>query len=185
MATRGSAARRLPGNPMGGVLREVSRQARAASRTPGRRGEQGPRGEQGSPGDPGPAGEQGVPGPPGDPGPRGERGPAGEQGPPGEPGRPPAAAIVSTGTDGRATWTYPQPFTDPPVLSALAVDPAPGDDRMVMAVLEEASTTRAVVRVWRTQPLLGLGLLPVTPAGAGVHVHLTAVGKLAPHAAQE
>ncbi|MGA5599650.1 hypothetical protein ACPCUF_01190 [Streptomyces griseoincarnatus] len=93
-------------------------------------------------------------------------------------------AIVSTGTDGRATWTYARPFTAPPVLSALAVDPSPGDDRAVMAVLEEATATRAVVRVWRTQQLLGLGLLPVIPAGAGVHVHLTAVGEPAPHDGQ-
>lgn len=176
MATRGSAARRLPGNPMGGVLRDVSRQARTASRTPGPRGAQGP---AGAPGEQGPAGPAGPEGPPGQPGPAG---PQGERGPAGPPGAPPAAAVVTTGSDGRAVWEFPRPFSVPPVLSALALDPNPGDDRMVTAVLEAVSATHAVVRVWRTQPLLGLGLLPVTPGGEGIHVHLTAIGEPAPHA---
>ncbi|WP_223125731.1 hypothetical protein [Streptomyces sp. TRM68367] len=155
MAVRGSAARRTLDNPMGGVLRDLNRKTRTLSRTPGRKG---PQGEQG------PRGERGLQGPPG------------EQGPP---GAAPAAAVISTAADGRATWTYAQPFTGLPVLSALPVDPSPGDDRMVMATLEEVTAEHATVRVWRTQPLLGLGLLPTAPAGAGVQVHVTATGEAA------
>jgi hypothetical protein len=143
---------------MGGVMRQMSRTARTASRTPGPRGEQG---------EPGPRGERGLAGLPGE---------RGEQGPPGPPGAPPAAAVISTGADGRATWTYPQPFTAPPVIGALAVDPTPGDDRTVTVTLEQVTATQAVVRVWRTQALLGLGLLPMVPAGEGVQVHVTASG---------
>ncbi|MFF6801155.1 hypothetical protein [Streptomyces sp. NPDC012616] len=144
MAVRGSAARRVPGNAMGGVLRDLKRSARTQSRTPGRQGEQGPPGERGEAGPPGPA---------------------------------PLADVVVTGSDGRATWTFPAPFVAPPVLSALAVDPKPADDRTVTVTLEQVSPQGATVRVWRTQPLLGLGLLPLLPAGPGVQVHVTANGQ--------
>jgi len=153
MASRGAANRRLPGNPMGGVLRDLGRQSRTTSRKPGRVGAQG---EQGPPG---------IPGPPGEPG---------QQGPP---GAPPAAAIVTTGADGRATWAFLRPFTAPPVISALAVDTTPGDDRTVTVALEQVTATHAVVRVWQTQAIIGLGLLPLTPAGSGIQVHMTASGQ--------
>ncbi|MEH0579141.1 MULTISPECIES: hypothetical protein [Streptomyces] len=84
-----------------------------------------------------------------------------------------------TGSDGRATWTFPTPFAAPPVVGALAVDPTPSDDRAVSVTLEECTASRVTVRVWRTQPLLGLGLLPTVPAGLGVQVHVTASGVLA------
>lgn len=160
MAARSSAVRRLPGNPMGGVLREIGRASRKATRMPG------------------PRGEQGTPGPPGGQGPPGDRGPVGEQGPPGErgPAGAPAAAMVVTSADGRAAWVYELPFVRPPVITALAVDPAPSDDRTVTVTLESVTADRAVVRVWQTQPLLGLGVLPLMPAGAGVQVHMTASG---------
>jgi hypothetical protein len=149
MAYRGPASRRLPDNPLGGVLRDLERT--------GRKG--GPQGPQGQ------VGPQGEPGPPGEQGPRGER------------GAPPAAAVVVTGADGRALWTFETPFTAPPVISALAVDPNPADDRTVTAALEAVSATSVTVRVWATQPLLGLGVLPLVPATAGVQVHLTASGE--------
>ncbi|WP_242435942.1 hypothetical protein [Streptomyces sp. Root369] len=161
MAIRGSAARRNL-DPMGGVLRDLNRQSRTLSRKPGRRGrqgEQGLQGEQGVPGVAGPPGEQGVPGPPG---PRGAA---------------PAAAVLTTAADGRATWTYAEPFAAPPVISALPVDPHPCDDRTVTVTLEQVTGECATVRVWRTQPLLGLGLLPLLPAGAGVQVHVSASGE--------
>ncbi|MFJ8143267.1 hypothetical protein [Streptomyces sp. NPDC096013] len=158
MAVRGSAARRTL-DPMGGVLRDLDRQSRTLSRKPGRRGQQGERGEQGP---------QGEPGPPGAPGERGEQGP---------PGAPPVGAVLTTEEDGRALWTYGVPFAAPPVISALPVDPHPQDDHTVIVTLEEVTSSSATVRVWRTQPLLGLGLLPAIPAGAGVQVHLTASGQ--------
>ncbi|MFE3032910.1 collagen-like protein [Streptomyces canus] len=163
MAVRGSAARRTL-DPMGGVLRDLSRQSRTLSRKPGRRGQPGERGEQG------PQGEPGLPGAPGA---------AGDRGEPGPPGAPPAAAVLTTGEDGRATWTYSAPFASPPVISALAVDPHPQDDHTVNVTLEEVTTSSATVRVWQTQPLFGLGLLPSKPAGAGFQVHVTASGERA------
>ncbi|MFC4060263.1 hypothetical protein ACFOWE_18315 [Planomonospora corallina] len=143
MASRGSAARRLPGNPVGGMLRELNRRARQSAKA-------GPRGHEGP---------EGPPGPPG---------------PPGAAGRPLAAAVAVTGGDGRAEWVFTDPLAAPPVIAALPVDPDPGDERTVTVTLEQTTTERVVVRVWRTRPLLGLGLLPAEPAGAGVRVHLTA-----------
>ncbi|MET7809731.1 hypothetical protein ABZT26_02590 [Streptomyces sp. NPDC005395] len=130
-----------------------------------------------------------LPGPPGEPGPQGERGlqgepgpmgPAGVDGPPGPAGPAPAAVVAATGHDGRVVWTFPQPFTAPPVLSALPVDHKPDDTTSLSATLVEVTTERAVVQVWRTRPLLGLGLLPTIPAGEGVAVHLLAVGEPEP-----
>lgn len=84
--------------------------------------------------------------------------------------------MLATNSTGRATWSFPQAFAVPPVVTALPVDPNPGDDRTVTVTLETVSTTGMTVRVWQTQPLLGLGLLPLAPAGAGVQVHVTASG---------
>ncbi|KQW06939.1 hypothetical protein ASD08_04945 [Streptomyces sp. Root369] len=63
------------------------------------------------------------------------------------------------------------------MISALPVDPHPCDDRTVTVTLEQVTGECATVRVWRTQPLLGLGLLPLLPAGAGVQVHVSASGE--------
>ncbi|MFI0827307.1 hypothetical protein ACH4Q7_22945 [Streptomyces roseolus] len=57
---------------------------------------------------------------------------------------------------------------------ALPVTPAPAGDVTYSVVLEAATRERVTVRVWRTRQLLGLGLLPSVPAGAGLLVHLTA-----------
>jgi hypothetical protein len=72
------------------------------------------------------------------------------------------------------SWVFDPPLGGPPVVAATPVDAAPGDNATVTAALEEATAVRVVVRVWRTQPILGLGLLPLVPAGAGIQVHLAA-----------
>lgn len=152
MAVRGSAVRRgVPGEPMAGLLRDLGRQVRVKA---GQRGPAGP---------PGPRGERGAPGPAGPPGPVGPVGPA------------PSAAVVVTGADGRATWTFPVPFAAAPVVSVTPVDLSPGDETTVSAAVEEVTAGWVTVRVWRTRSILGLGLLPSVPAGAGVPVHLLAV----------
>lgn len=149
MALRGTAARRSPDNPVAGMLGDINRRVRSMENDhAGRRG---------------PAGLPGPPGPPGEPG------------PPGPPARVAVlVAVVTTGGDGRARYDFPHPFEQPPVITATPVDPDPAGETTVTAALEEASTGHAVVRVWRTRTLLGLGLLPSVPAGAGVQVHLIA-----------
>lgn len=144
MATRGSPSRRMQGNPLGGILRDLDQRARTSGRT-----------RKKPPADP-------VPGP------RGPRGPAGQQGLPG--GLTGAAAVIVTGDDGRARWEYPAVFAAAPVIIAVAVDPEGGSP--VLAVLEEAEAAYAVLRVWWLQPRPASGL--IEPAGAGVRVHVTA-----------
>lgn len=198
------ATRLIPDNPLAGVLREASRAAsqpgprgRQGDQGPqgaqgptgpaGPEGPQGPQGEQGPAGPQGPQGEQGSAGPPGPQGPKGDTGPVGPQGPAGPTGpqgpqgpqgAPPAAAVATTSADGRATWTFNQAFTQPPVISALAVDPDPSDSRGAFTALETITTTQATVRVWLSTGVL-LGGQTAVPAGAGVKVHMHAVGTLA------
>ncbi|GGQ50307.1 hypothetical protein GCM10010250_22400 [Streptomyces althioticus] len=85
----------------------------------------------------------------------------------------PAAAVVTTGEDGRVQWVFPAPFAAAPAVSAVAVDPEPGDDeRTVWAVVEEVTSWCLVVRAWRTRPRRGVGV--AEPCGPGVRVHVTA-----------
>lgn len=142
MALRGSAARRSPGNPLAGVLRDLDRRTRAMEHRP----------------KPAP-----VPGP---------QGPPGEPGPEGLPAPFPAAAVVVTDEDGRATWTLSPALPSPPVIGAVAVAQGQGDGPLTVTA-EEVTREAVTVRVWRTRPVLGLGLLPAVPA-PGVTVHLTA-----------
>ncbi|WP_143672373.1 hypothetical protein [Streptomyces sp. OK228] len=87
----------------------------------------------------------------------------------------PAAAVLVTGEDGRAQWAFPAPYAAAPAVSAIAVDPAPEeDDRTVLVALEEVTTWCVAVRVWRTRGRRGTGV--AEPAGAGVRVHVTALG---------
>ncbi|MGW5925224.1 hypothetical protein ACWF2L_03120 [Streptomyces anulatus] len=151
MAARGTAAHRNPGNPLGGILRDLNRKTRTTSSAQGSRR-------------PGPQGEQG------------DRGPAGK---PGAPGTRVLAAVVVTGEDGRAAWAFGEELPAPPVLGATAVDTGL-DGTTVTVAVEEVTTTRAVVRVWRSRPLLGLNLLPSVPAGADVEVHMTATPATVP-----
>ncbi|MFJ6014449.1 hypothetical protein [Streptomyces sp. NPDC092952] len=152
MALRGTAARRSPDNPLGGVLRDLDRRTRSIEHQPKTTPEPGPQG------------------PPGEPGPAGPPGPA------------PAAAAVRTGDDGRATWTLPVALPVPPVISAVAAAPE-RDDGPLTVTAEDVTGATVTVRVWRTRPVLGLGLLPAVPA-AGVMVHLTATPMPAAQAVQ-
>lgn len=77
----------------------------------------------------------------------------------------PVALIVRAGEDGRAVLWFPRPFADFPVVGAL---PLVAGGAPAVAVLEEVTCKRVVVRVW----VLGSGG-PV--AMAGVAVHVTAV----------
>lgn len=155
MAARGSAPYRAQGNPLGGVLRELGRQSRAA--TTARHGRRSPA----------PAGE------------RGERGERGKPGPPGAPGTAALAAVVTTGDDGRASWTWETPLTAPPVIGALAVD-GREDGVALTVVLEDVTETGVTVRVWRALPVPRPGVLPSVPVEAGVAVHVTATPVTAP-----
>ncbi|MEU0059078.1 hypothetical protein [Streptomyces sp. NPDC006334] len=84
--------------------------------------------------------------------------------------------MVTTASDGRATWTYVHAFVQAPVLSALAVDPDPGDARGIFVTIEQVTATRATVRVWQSTGVL-LGGQTAVPVGSGVKVHVTASGQ--------
>ncbi|MFF3654852.1 hypothetical protein [Streptomyces olivochromogenes] len=146
MATRGTPARRLVGNPLGGVLRNLDQRARIAGRTR----------TSGAPREQDPVPQEST-----------------RMTPAAAPGSP-EAVVLETGEDGRATWTFVSPYGGRPAVTAVAVDPEPGDDeRTVWATLEEVTAWRVVVRVWRSRPRRGSGV--AEPAGPGVSVHLTAV----------
>ncbi|MEU6497310.1 hypothetical protein ABZ890_44340 [Streptomyces sp. NPDC046984] len=88
----------------------------------------------------------------------------------------PAASVAATGEDGRARWKFPTSYAAPPVLTALPVDPDPGDDERTVTVavaVEEITTWYAVVRVWQTRPRRVHGV--ASPVGEGVRMHLVAV----------
>ncbi|MCX4609365.1 hypothetical protein [Streptomyces mirabilis] len=148
MAMRGTPARRVVGNPLGGVLRNLDQRARIAgrSRTAGAPLEL----------DPTPQGVAPTP-------------------PPGGL----VAAVVQTGEDGRVQWAFPAAYGARPAVTAIAVDPEPGDgERTVWVALEEVTTWCAVVRVWRSRARRGAGV--AEPAGPGVAVHLVAVTPTTP-----
>ncbi|QPL14060.1 hypothetical protein QEH48_gp031 [Streptomyces phage TurkishDelight] len=139
MAMRGGAARRLPGNPLGGLLRDMDRRTRTTTRR---------------------ARPAGAPQPEAAP-------PAAEPAP-----RPVErqAAVLTTGEDGRLRWTYGRPFAQPPVLTAVPVDPAPDSDLgTVVVALEAVTETYTYARAWR----VGQRGKAVA-AGPGVTVHMTA-----------
>lgn len=145
MAMRGGPTRRVVGNPLAGVLGHLDQRARIGGRT---RTSPGRREEPTAP-------------------------PTVVTAPVTAPGGP-LAAVVTTGEDGRACWAFPAPYGASPAVTATAVDPDPGDDeRTVWAVLEEATTGRATVRVWRSRGRRGSGV--AEPVGAGVLVHLIAL----------
>lgn len=146
MAMRGTPARRMVGNPLGGVLRSLDQRARIAGRTR----------TSGAPleSDPGPAQVTHT---------------APVEAPAGL-----VAAVRQTDESGRVQWTFPAPYSGCPVVTVAAVDPEPGtDERTVWAALEEVTAWCVVVRVWRSRPRRGAGV--AEPAGPGVAVHLVAV----------
>jgi hypothetical protein len=83
----------------------------------------------------------------------------------------PLAAVLTSGEDGRARLDFPALYGRVPAVTAVAVDPDPGDDeRTVWAVLEEVTGWYATVRVWRTRARRGSGV--AESAGPGVRVHV-------------
>lgn len=82
-----------------------------------------------------------------------------------------AAEVLTTGSDGRATITYPE--TEDPVVAATVVD-ATADNQHFSIVVESVTTTQAVVRVLRTTAVTVLGIsvlgLPTAANAASVHV---------------
>ncbi|MFJ4469616.1 hypothetical protein ACIP2X_19310 [Streptomyces sp. NPDC089424] len=91
----------------------------------------------------------------------------------------PAAAVLTTGEDGRARWEFPAPYAVPPAVTAVAVDPDPSDEeRTVVVALEEVTAWCLVVRVWRTRVRRGSGV--TEPAGPGVAVHVSVQDVRAP-----
>ncbi len=86
----------------------------------------------------------------------------------------PAAAVLETGEDGRATWSFPETFSGRPVVTAAAVDPEPDDDeRTAWATLEQVTSWCFTVRVWCSRPLRGEASV-AAPAAEGGAAHLTA-----------
>ncbi|MFD9903935.1 hypothetical protein [Streptomyces sp. NPDC059063] len=140
MALRGSPAYRLQDNPLGGVLRDLDRRSRAATR---RRGKTTP---ATTPEAPDKAAE-------GRAGPRGPRGP---QGPPGEAAAFPVVAV--TDEEGRARITFPAGHEEQPVVTVTAVGAAP-----LLPVLEEVTPGHVIVRVWLPEGM-------PAPAGIQVHL---------------
>lgn len=103
-----------------------------------------------------------------------ERDPALAEAPPVRAAAWPAAAVATTGEDGRARWVFPAPHATAPAVTAVAVDPAPDeDDRTVVVALEEVTTWCVVARAWHTRGRRGAGV--AEPAGPGVRVHLVAL----------
>lgn len=147
MATRGGAGRLVTGNPLGGILRDLNRQARRPARRMGTAPVRSP-----------------------------AEGPAKlstESGTAWPRVACTVATVAVTGEDGRVRVEFATPFARPPALAVVPVDPEPqNDDRTVTAAVEEAGSWYAVVRVWRTRPRRGTGV--AEPAGAGVRVHVTA-----------
>jgi len=148
MALRGGPSRRMQGNALGGILRDLDRRTR-------------PTGRGGGKIDPAPPVE-------GPRGPRGARGPAGPAG-----ALPGAATVLITGEDGRARWDYPEPLAATPVLTAVAVDPDPDGGDPVTVTVEGVDEAHAVLRVWWLRPRPASGV--VEPAGPGVRVHVVAM----------
>ena len=143
----------------------------------GATGPQGGVGATGATGPVGPAGATGATGPAGPPGPTGAAGPAGPAGPVGPAGANGTVVRATVGTtdaNGRVTWIFSTPFATVPVITACVVDQNTTDGVSQNVTLESVSTTQAVLRGWRTQSILGLGILPTTPVGAGTPVHIMA-----------
>jgi len=131
MGMRGGPGRRIVGNPLGGLLRDVDRRTRSTTRR-----------RTGRPPTVAPETSSAPP-------PR---------------SLVTASTVLTTDGTGRVEWPFPVTFRTPPVLSAL-----PAADRPYLVVVEDVTTTAAVLRLWA---VLGL------PAGPGlrVHVHATEPG---------
>lgn len=91
---------------------------------------------------------------------------------------PPAqwAGTVTTGSDGRATASFPTGrFTAAPVVAATAVGTT--DNQVRIVEIESVSATAVTVRAFTTQQLILPGLLaPVAPVATDVHLSARAAG---------
>lgn len=136
-------------------------------------------GTAGSAGVPGPAGPQGPAGSEGLTGPQGPAGPTGPEGPQGVPGDPASAGprterrTAVTNAAGDVTLTWSPAFTAPPVVTA-TVEAGVGYRSIRIAANSGVSTT-VHVDVSAGVTLLGIGVLAIGTAAAGVAVHVHAV----------
>ena len=136
MANRVSPGRRIPGNPLAGIVRAQTQQARSTTRrAPG---------QPGATGATGPAGPQGVPGPTGA---EGQAGPAGPKGATGAKGVGAVAATSALRSDaaGNVSWVYGVPLTATPVINATVV----ASTYPYSVTIVSATATSAVLRVQR------------------------------------
>lgn len=190
MAVRGSSARRMPGDPLYGLRKDLERLARKGSGTgrgpagpagppgpqgpagvgpqgpPGPQGEPGPQGvtgatgAQGETGPMGPTGLQGIQGPTGATGPEGPQGPQGVQGPPGP---APLQANLVTNASGLVTWTYPgSPLATTPTVVATAESFTP-----YICTITGRNAISVTVRTFTTSgavaPNIGVNIIAVLP----------------------
>lgn len=140
MANRTSARRMIPGNPVEGMLRGVTRGVRSTSR--GRRGMTGPQGATGA------------------------TGPAGPPGQSGENGTSNAVAMVlQSGADGVAVWQFSPPLAAAPVVTA--TPSAAPDGVAVIASVASVSQHGLKVLLQSQDPATGLF---VPHPGGQVHV---------------
>lgn len=84
------------------------------------------------------------------------------------------AVILNTNANGQVSWTYPRPYTDPPVISA---DPLPTSGQP-LAVREISRTNTAVslqILGASVVSVLGISVLAaLVNSGAGIPVHIVA-----------
>lgn len=84
-------------------------------------------------------------------------------------------AIFTSAADGTATWTYPTPFTNPPVCEAVAEVVAGVTDVVNVQIVGTPTVNSVTFLVNRTQrsvvALIGLTILsvPTTPGATKVH----------------
>lgn len=147
MASRSSPRHRVPGNPLAGVLRATAQQSRSTTRRAAK-------------GAAGPAGATGATGPPGEAGPTGATGAAGATGPGAT-----AVAVLTTGATGLATWTFPEPLPNAPVVTATVV----ASSTTCIVSLVSVTATAATVRVLRQNTTSHLFAV-----ASGVKVHVAA-----------
>lgn len=153
MAVRGSLTRRVPGNPMAGVLRDLQRRSVRSTRRR-RTGE---------------AGQAGQVDPPivlvNHPVPR----------PPAPLSAGPSAAVAVTNANGMASWAFSPPFGRAPVIGAVPVTRGVlGRGEALTVTIEDVSAEAVTVRVWR----INADSVLVAPAGVEVHLTATPAGRV-------
>lgn len=154
MANRNSPQRRIPGNPLAGIVRAQAQQARSTTRrAPGQTGAAGATGEPGPAGPAGPQGADGVPGLQGATGPAGPRGV----------GAVAASSALRSDAAGNVSWVYGVPLTATPVINATVV----ASTYPYSVTIVSADAVSAVLRVQR---FTGGAFVP----WEGIRLHLVA-----------